>query len=218
MTIGVAFTARFDPEAPRRTLVPPLNEALTGLRSVGWTLALQEMVGRGSGGPTVYRAGAFHDINFFGLFEAPSWAAALAGIAELDAAGWGRLAATEWLLGPRDLPPTPAAEAPRHALGFLALWNWNDAWHAASATERRAYDAECDVAFAADTGLGADQAGRFATSLTSGWDHVSLWELPDPDMLAISMGCHERARDFMFTTSSHYIGRAIPFAALEGEA
>ncbi len=218
MTIGVAFTARFEAAAPRRILVPPLNEALARLRSVGWTVALQDMVGRRSAGPTVYRADAFHDIDFFGLFEAPDWDAALTGIAALEAAGWGRLAATEWLLGPRDLPPTPAAAPPQRALGFLALWNWNDAWHAASEAERRAYDAECDVAFAADTGLGADQAGRFATALTSGWDHVSLWELPDPEILAISMGWHERARDFMFTASSHCIGRAIPFADLEGEA
>lgn len=216
MTIGVAFTARLDPDAPRRTLVPPLQEALARLRSVGWTLALQEMVGRDRGGPTVYRADAFHDIDLFGLFEAPTWDAALTGIATLESAGWGRLAATEWLLGPRDLPPTPAAAPAQGALGFLALWNWNDAWHAASEIERRAYDAECDIAFAADTGLGADQAGRFATSLTSGWDHASLWELPDPEVLALSMGWHERVGDFMFTTSSHYIGRAIPFAALEG--
>lgn len=53
--------------------------------------------------------------------------------------------------------------------------------------------------------------------LTSGWDHVSLWELADAETLAGSMGYHERARDFMFTTSSHYIGRAIAFAELENE-
>lgn len=218
MTIGVAFIARFDPEAPRPSLLPALNRELSSLQASGWSLSLPEMVGRDPVGPTVYRARAFHGIDFFGLFEAPGWDTALAGIAALEAAGWGRLAATEWLVGPRDQPPTPAAPIPQRALGFLALWNWNDAWHAATPAQRRAYDAECDVAFAADTRLGADQAGRFATALTSGWDHLSLWELPDPETLAVSMGWHERQRDFMFTTSSHYIGRAVPFVDLEKDA
>lgn len=217
MTVGVTFLARLDRNEDCQALVRALDLRLARLEADGWTLSAASMVGRRRTGAVVYRARPFHDIDVFGLFEAPTWDDAVAGIGELEAEGWGRLGATEWLLGPRDLPPTPAAQAPRDALGFLALWNWNDAWHAATVDERRAYDAECDVAFAADTRLGADQAGRFAVGLTSGWDHVSLWELADAETLAVSMGYHERARDFMFTTSSHYIGRAIAFAELENE-
>jgi len=36
-----------------------------------------------------------------------------------------------------------------HSWGFLALWEWNDAWTAATRAERRAYDEQCDVAFRA---------------------------------------------------------------------
>lgn len=217
MSVGVAFLARIDRDAERGALVRRITPELARLEAAGWRLSAAAMTGHAASGATLYRAAAFHDVELFGLFEAPSLDEALAGIGALQAAGWGRLAATEWLVGPRDLPPAPVAERARDALGFLALWNWNDAWHAATAEERRAYDAECDVAFAADTRLGADQVGRFATSLTSAWDHVSLWELDGAETLAVSMGYHERARDFMFTTSSHYIGRAIPFAALENE-
>lgn len=217
MSVGVAFVARIDRGAERRALVRGITPELARLERAGWRMSAPAITGHGAAGASVYRAGAFHDVDLFGLFEAPSLNEALDGIGALEAAGWGRLAATEWLVGPRDLPPTPVTERGEATLGFLALWNWNDAWHAATPQERRAYDAECDVAFAADTRLGADQVGRFATSLTSGWDHVSLWELADAETLAVSMGYHERARDFMFTTSSHYIGRAIPFAALEDE-
>jgi hypothetical protein len=43
---------------------------------------------------------------------------------------------------------------------FLALWEWNDAWSTATKDDRRAYDAECDVAFAGDLALGINIAGR----------------------------------------------------------
>ena len=98
------------------------------------------------------------------------------------------------------------------ALGFLALWDWNDAWHAATPAERRAYDRECDVAFGYDVELGIDLFGRFRTAAQSGWEQLSLWECPDLATLTRAMGAHEAQRDFMFTTSSHFIGRAVEFA------
>jgi len=145
----------------------------------------------------------------FGLFEAPATDAAHDGISRLFGAGWGRLfEETMWLVGPRDLPPGPGAGPHPEAVGFLALWDWNDAWHSAGPNRRRSYDAECDVAFDFDVSLGIDLFGRFRTSGQSGWDHAALWECPDLGTLTRAMGAHEAQRDFMFTTSSHFIGRA----------
>ncbi len=213
--VGLIFLAQFDDRSV--ALLQRCRRALERLARGGWRLSIDGMVGRQDRGAVVYRASTFHDIDLFGVFEAPDWAAALEGMALLEAAGWGRLFRCSWLLGPRDLGPTPTPAPPAGGLGFLALWNWNEAWHAASLAERSAYDVDCDIAFGNDTALGADQAGRFSTSLTSAWDHVSLWEITDAAMLGRAMRVHEEVRDFMFTASSHYIGWAMPFADLEDE-
>jgi hypothetical protein len=185
--------------------------AARGLVAQGWLLDPHCAAGRSTAGKArVYRASAFQAWDVFGVFEAPDAGAAHEGISLLSAGGWGRVfSETMWLTGPRDLPPVPGAGPHPGALGFLALWDWNDAWHGASVEQRRAYDAECDVAFDFDVTLGIDLFGRFRTSGQSGWDHAALWECPDLETLARAMGAHEAQRDFMFTTSSHFVGRAI---------
>jgi hypothetical protein len=41
-------------------------------------------------------------------------------------------------------------DAFRRDWGFLAFWEWKNAWAAATGLVRREYDAECDVAFKGD--------------------------------------------------------------------
>ncbi len=211
MTAGVVFVTRFDRvgggSAGLSAVLGNIFPAVEALRAEGWKTSVRESV-RGTGEPAVYDMGPYHEPGFFGCFEAPSLEAALLGVGRLMTSGWRGLGRTEWFIGSRDLPPVPSRRRSRNVLGFLALWRWNDAWHAASAAERAAYDADCDVAFRFDSEQGVDQVGRFAMSVTSGWDHAALWELPDLETLATCMFAHERARDFMFTTSRHYVGKA----------
>ncbi len=167
--------------------------------------------------PTAYDTGFAHDAAFGGMFEAPSIAAAMAGTIALEQAGWGRLFATEWLLGPREFAAVHGAQTTAdRPWGFLALWEWNDAWSAATPAERREYDAECDVAFASDLASGIDIAGRHRLDWSSRWHHLGAWEAESADSIDRAMREHERAADFKFTTSRHYIGRRSPLLALIG--
>jgi len=140
--------------------------------------------------------------------------AALNGSVALESAGWARLFHTEWLIGPRDFAPPATAQAAQHGWGFLALWEWNDAWQAATADQRREYDADCDIAFAADLRAGVTIAGRHRLDWASSWHHLGVWEVADPAQLNEAMLEHERVADFKFTTSRHYIGRKRPIAEL----
>jgi hypothetical protein len=99
-----------------------------------------------------------------------------------------------------------------HSWGFLALWEWNDAWSAATKAERRAYDEECDVAFKGDVALGINIAGRHRLDWASRWHHAGLWEASSLGSVDLAMQGHEAAADFKFTTSRHYVGRLRPLA------
>jgi hypothetical protein len=215
MTAGVVFLARLSPAAPAGAL-GAVERRAARLAAEGWTVDPHAAPGRpGAGRARCYRASAFQAHDVFGVFEAPGLEAAHRGISALCEDGWGRLFdETMWLVGPRDMFPVAGAGPHAGAVGFLALWDWNDAWHAADPEERRVYDADCDVAFHFDVDLGIDLFGRFRTSGESGWDHAALWECPDLSALTRAMGAHEAQRDFMFTTSSHFVGRACVFGDL----
>ena len=109
-------------------------------------------------------------------------------------------------------PCKGAASGRDHSWGFLALWEWNDAWSAATKAERRAYDEECDVAFKGDVALGINIAGRHRLDWASRWHHAGLWEAPSLGSVDLAMQGHEAAADFKFTTSRHYVGRLRPLA------
>lgn len=215
MSTGVVFLARLSPAASLED-VAAVERQVVRLARDGWAVNPHSSAARATPErPRCYLASAFQAWDVFGLFEAPDVATAHEGISHLVREGWGRLFdGTMWLVGPRDLPPAPGGGPHAGAIGFLALWDWNDAWHAADSEERRSYDAECDVAFGFDVDLGIDLFGRFRTSGESGWDHAALWECPDLATLTRAMGAHEAQRDFMFTTSSHFIGRAGDFGDL----
>jgi hypothetical protein len=213
MTAGVAFiAAELRLPASRR-----LRGALSGLAEDGWLLDPQQIAGRvESGAPAIYWSEPFQDVAAFGLFQAPDLPDAHRGITTLMLAGWGRtFERTQWIVGPRDIPPSLGAGPFPRGLGFLALWDWNDRWHEASPEERAAYDADCDVAFAYDVELGIDIFGRFDVGGTSDWDHVALWDAPDLATLTEAMHGHQIQDDFMFTTSHHLIGRPIALDRLE---
>ena len=213
MTTGVTFIA----DQLRLPVARQLREALSGLADAGWVLDPQQIAGRvESGKPTIYWSEPFQPVAAFGLFEAPDLEEAHRGITALMEAGWGRtFERTQWIVGPRDLPPSLGEGPFGQGLGFLALWDWNDAWHEASPEERAVYDRDCDVAFAYDVELGIDIFGRFDVSGTSDWDHAALWDVPDLPTLTEAMHGHEIQDDFMFTTSHHLIGRPIALDRLE---
>jgi hypothetical protein len=214
---GVVFLARrrVASDRERAAAVAGVLAELTALSARGWQLSVTEMFG-GKAEPTAYDAGFAHDVDVVGVFDAPDVASALAGSVALEAAGWDRLFRTEWLLGPREFAPVtgPDGGSRRHEWGFLALWEWNDAWQAATEAERREYDEECDVAFAADLRAGVSIAGRHRLDWASSWHHLGVWEVPDPDVLGAAMREHERVADFKFTTSRHYVGRVRTIAEL----
>jgi hypothetical protein len=214
---GVAFLARRRATASREhaTAVTGVRSELAAMSERGWQLSVTEMLG-GEAEPTAYDAGFAHDVDVVGVFDAPDLAAALAGSVALEAAGWDRLFSTEWLVGPREFAPVagPDGDSRRHDWGFLALWEWNDAWQAATDTRRREYDAQCDIAFAADVRAGVTIAGRHRLDWASRWHHLGVWEVPDPDVLGSAMREHELVADFEFTTSRHYIGRRRPIVEL----
>jgi hypothetical protein len=193
-----------------------IESVLLGLRDAGWSLSVGTMLDPDpTHVPTAYATAFAHDLDMAGLFEAPSLGAALTGTIALEAAGWGRLFATEWLLGPREFAAVhgaPSAGARRW--GFLALWEWNDAWSAAAPAARKHYDAECDVAFAYDLASGINIAGRHRLDWASRWHHLGAWEADTAERVDAAMREHERAADFKFTTSRHYIGLACPLLSL----
>lgn len=191
----------------RAAAVAGVLDMLSSLAAEGWSLSVGSMFGRIEP-PSAYATGFAHDADFAGAFEAPTLPAALTGTTRLGQAGWDTLFTTEWLLGAREFAPVPsvASEGGTSGWGFLALWEWNDAWQAATPEQRRAYDAECDEAFAADVASGIDIAGRHRLDATSSWHHLGIWESPSFAAIDSAMREHERVADFKFTTSRHYLG------------
>ena len=212
---GVMFLVRRHARTTKADLAA-IEAVLTQLRAEGWSLSVGTMLDPDPlHTPIAYATGAAHDVDFGGLFEAPSIAAAVAGTIALERAGWGRLFSTEWLLGPREFAAVRGAPiAQDRRWGFLALWEWNDAWSAATAEARREYDIECDVAFASDLASGINIAGRHRMDWSSRWHHLGAWEAETPERVDAAMREHEHAADFKFTTSRHYIGRAAPLLSL----
>src|SRR5579863_75890 len=147
----------FGPAQRRR-----LMDLLQTLKAEGWLMSVRAMFEPNAAAEaSAFDCGFAHDADMIGAFEAPSLSAALAGTVRLERIGWARLFATEWLLGLREFSPVQGrGERTDHCWGFLALWEWNDAWSAATKAERRAYDEECDIAFNGDLGLGINIAGR----------------------------------------------------------
>ncbi|HEX6444107.1 MAG TPA: hypothetical protein VF053_03390 [Streptosporangiales bacterium] len=212
---AVVFLARLrhlEGPSVRRRHGERVAEQLDRMADAGWSLSVDHVFG-GDNAPTGYASGFAHDVDVVGAFEAPNAAEALEGTVALEDAGWAALARTEWLLGVREFAPTPAEHGDR-PWGFVALWQWNDAWQAASADEVRAYDADCDVAFRHDLDAGARIAGRHRLDWASRWHHVGIWETPTFAMLDRAMRDHERVADFAFTTSRHYVGRRAPLVDL----
>ncbi len=212
-TIGVAFLCS------RLRYSQQLSEAiyleLGLLNRQGWLLSVQEMLSGNASPPYAYDISATSGLTLAGLFEAPSIADALEGIDRLDRAGWSELLATQWLIGPREFAPVgePTRDTP---WGFIALWQWNDAWCDATLEERLAYDAECDIAFRADLAAGIAISGRHRVDLTSPWHQLAVWDAPSFQSVSEAMCMHERVADFRFTTSRHYVGQRRPLAHLLG--
>ncbi|KRB30933.1 hypothetical protein ASD99_21185 [Mesorhizobium sp. Root695] len=189
---------------------------LKQLEREDWHLSIRKMFdAHASPNAFVLDTGFAHDVDIAGVFEAPSLAAALRGTVRLEQAGWDRLFTTEWLLGPREFAVVAGIGASSdRPWGFLALWEWNDAWSAASPDERRDYDAECDVAFRGDLGFNINIAGRHRLDWAHGWHHLGIWEAASPEIIDAAISGHEQASDFMFTTSRHIIGRVTPLDVL----
>lgn len=215
----VAFLAKRQP-APRAVFGARERDAiaavLRSLQAEDWRLSVRAMFDPDKGAEAAaFDTGFAHGVDFAGAFEAPSASAALAGTVRLERAGWSRRFATEWLLGPREFATVGGLDKDNgREWGFLAFWEWNDAWAAASGQQRREYDAECDVAFAADVALDIAIAGRHRLDWASSWHHLGMWEAPSIAVIDAAMCGHERAADFKFTTSRHLIGRRRPLAAL----
>lgn len=215
----VAFLAKRQPVsagafgAPEREAIAAV---LRNLQAEEWCLSVRAMFDPdGSLEPMAFDTGFAHAVDFAGAFEAPSLSAALAGTVRLEQAGWSRRFATEWLLGPREFATVGGlGDAARHEWGFLAFWEWNDAWAAATGPERREYDFECDVAFKGDVALDIGIAGRHRLDWASSWHHLGIWEAPSLAAIDTAMLGHEHAADFKFTTSRHVIGKRRPLAEL----
>ena len=215
----VAFLCKRQPVPPGAFGAREREEIATVLRSLqaeDWRLSVRAMFDpESSVEPTAFDSGFACAIDFAGVFEAPSLSAALAGTVWLEQAGWSRRFATEWLLGPREFATVGGqCDAAQHDWGFLAFWEWNDAWAAASQAERREYDAECDVAFKGDVALDISIAGRHRLDWASSWHHIGVWEAPSLAAIDTAMRGHEHAADFKFTTSRHLIGRRRSLASL----
>lgn len=189
---------------------------LRSLRAEDWRLSVRAMFDPdGSAEPMAFDTGFADAVDFAGAFEAPSLSAALAGTVRLEQAGWSRRFVTEWQLGPREFATLGGlGDAARHEWGFLAFWEWNDAWAAATGPERREYDLECDVAFKGDVALDIGIAGRHRLDWASSWHHLGIWEAPSLAAIDTAMLGHEHAADFKFTTSRHVIGKRRPLAEL----
>jgi len=208
---AVAFLLRRNPSVAareRRAFANEIEHALEGLARAGWRLSVRSMIEPGARNePSVYASGFAHDVDYVGVFEAPSIDAAMQGTLDLERGGWTQLFSTEWLIGPREFAAVRGAGAGgRRDWGFVALWEWNDAWCAASSDERKHYDAECDVAFNFDLQSGIDIAGRDRLDWASRWHHLGVWEAASLEQIDRAMQAHERASDFKFTTSRHFVG------------
>ncbi|WP_413741030.1 hypothetical protein ACL2XO_15965 [Sodalis sp. RH15] len=193
-----------------------LMAVLEQLRDEGWLLSFRAMFDPQSNvRPMALDSGFAHPWDLSGAFEAPGLSAALAGTVRLEQAGWGRLFTTEWLLGPREFA-TVRGSGPvlERNWGFMALWEWNDAWCEATAQQRRDYDAECDVAFKGDLALNINIAGRHRLDWAHSWHHLGIWETDRPETVDKAISGHEDAADFMFTTSRHVVGKVRPLAEL----
>ncbi len=199
----------------RAAAVAGVLKMLSLLAAEGWKLSVGTMFGRDEP-PCAYATGFAHDVDVVGVFEAPSTRTALTGTSRLGVAGWDTIFATQWLLGPREFDPVPApaGQDTDKPWGLFALWEWNDAWQAASGAERHEYDAECDIAFAADAAAGINIAGRHRLDAASSWHHLGIWESPSFEAIDTAMREHTRVADFKFTTSRHYIGRRLEMAQL----
>lgn len=196
-----------------------LMALLAQLHDEGWRLSFRAMFDGGTNpGATVPMAldsGFAHPWDLAGAFEAPDLNAALAGTVRLEQAGWGRLLSTEWLIGPREFATVQGCGPDiERDWGFMALWEWNDAWCEATASERRDYDAECDVAFKGDLALNINIAGRHRLDWAHSWHHLGIWEVDRPETVDRAISGHEDAADFMFTTSRHVLGKVRPLALL----
>lgn len=173
----------------------------------GWTLSVDGLLGD-TDEPAAFDAGFSSDLDVVGAFEAPTLSAAVAGTAALEQAGWDTLFTTEWLIGPREFASVSGdGSGAGDAWGFLALWEWNDAWQAATNAERREYDADCDIAFAADVAAGVSISGRHRLDWASRWHQLGIWRISAPRVVDTAMREHERVADFKLTTSRHYLGR-----------
>jgi hypothetical protein len=192
-----------------RDTVSRIKTQLDDFRKAGWRLGVEDMLNGGAArGVACFDASWADGSLLFGIIEAPNLSAAVAGLAELDNAGWSSVLRTQWIVGIRDLPAVPGerSRGVPSQIGFLALWNWNDGWHRATQAERRSYDAECDVAFEYDRRSGINMSGRHVSAWSSEWDNFSVWEVPGIEVVDRAMRVHERVKDFMFTTSRHVIG------------
>lgn len=216
---AVAFLLKRNPAiaAPDRTrIAAAIAGALSDLARADWRLSVRAMIDPSAPNePSAYAAGFAHSVDYVGIFEAPSIDTAMQGTLELERAGWARLFATDWLIGPREFAAVrgtnPEATRP---WGFVALWEWNDAWCAANPAARKEYDAECDEAFNFDLQSGVDIAGRHRLDWASRWHHLGAWEAESLEQIDRAMQAHERASDFKFTTSQHYVGLRRPLVEI----
>jgi hypothetical protein len=195
-------------KASQVTNVRGIEGVVRRWRAEGWCTSVQDMFGD-STEPSVYETGFAHHIDIAGVFEAPTLAAAYAGVDELLASGWSELFETQWSVGLREFQPV-ASRAGRDGTApwaFFALWEWNDAWQAATSEERSDYDIECDEAFLADIESGISIGGRHRLDAQSPWHHLGIWEAPSFDHITRGMAMHEKVADFKFTTSRHFVGR-----------
>lgn len=212
---GVAFLARSLHAHPSAAAQERILNAATRLYRKGWKLSVEDMVTGGRSGPIAYRTDAFSDVTFAGLFEAPSSSAALSGISRLEESGWSDCFTTEWTLGIREFRPVRSIDV-TPTYGFVAFWEWNDAWCAASKSDRESYDQLCDQAFQADLAAGVAISGRHRADLNSNWHHFAVWDVPTFGAIAPAMADHEAVADFRFTVSRHYAGVRQPLADVLG--
>ena len=189
-----------------------IMRVLGELEAEGWCLSIRRMFDpQAPSGPTALDTGFTHSWDMAGVFEAPGITQAIRGTIRLEKAGWARLFTTEWLIGPREFAPVLGAGARTdHAWAFLALWEWNDQWGAATPAERTEYDFECDIAFKRDLACGVNIAGRHRFDWAHGWHHLGIWEAAAPEIVDRAITGHEMVADFKFTTSRHVLGRLRP--------
>ncbi|MBB3455002.1 hypothetical protein FHT86_003301 [Rhizobium sp. BK313] len=189
---------------------------LDELKKEGWLLSIRSMFDPAANNQAAaLDTGFTHSVDVAGVFEAPTISAAIEGTVRLERAGWARLFATEWLIGPREFAPVKGTGGEiERPWGFLALWEWNDAWSAATPEQRAEYDLECDIAFKGDLALDINIAGRHRLDWAHGWHHLGAWEAVSPEAIDQAITGHEDVADFIFTTSRHFMGRVRPLHEL----